>query len=38
MVPKIFDEKVKGIFTIEECIKIGVIIREEWNETNQKHL
>ena len=36
MVPKIFDEKVQGIFCIGGRTEIGAKIREEWKEMNQK--
>lgn len=30
----LFEEKIHGIFTMEECVQFGVEIRNEWEERN----
>lgn len=30
----LFQEKIKGIFTLEECLQFGKLIRDEWEQRN----
>lgn len=30
----IFEEKLEGLFTMEECLDFSALIREEWEERN----
>ena len=30
----LFQEKIKGIFTLEECLEFGKLIRDEWEQRN----
>jgi hypothetical protein len=31
---QIFEDKINGIFTMDECLKFGLSIRNEWEEKN----
>jgi hypothetical protein len=32
---QIFEDKINGIFTMDECLKFGLSIRNEWEEKNE---
>jgi hypothetical protein len=37
VIHSIFEGKIEGLFTMEECLHFGALIREEWEERNCMH-